>query len=178
MHKFMIKKIIDTKDNRLKALSKEVASIDKKVTELIGDLKDTLKAQLDPEGVGLAAPQIGKNFRVFVMLKGSELKAIINPRITRISKVTAAKKRRSPSVMEGCLSLPNFYTPLVRANDIEIEYLNEDGKRILETFKGLDAQIVQHEIDHLDGIIFLDRMFEQKKPLYEHVKGEWEEVEL
>lgn len=174
----MVSKILDTKDSRLKETSKEVKKIDKKISSLIADLKDTLKAQEDPEGVGLAAPQIGKNVRVFVMLSGKIIKTVINPVVVKVTKDPEKGKKKGPSIMEGCLSLPHFYTPLVRANGIEIEYLDETGKRIVEKFTGLDAQIVQHEIDHLNGLLFIDRMFEQKKPLYEHHNGEWDEVDL
>lgn len=175
----MIQKILDTKDPRLKEVSREVLVIDKKILSLIIDLKDTLRAQEDPEGVGLAAPQIGKNLRIFVMLQGNNHKIIINPKVVSvIKKIKKAQKIKPESIMEGCLSLPHFYTPLKRADKIEIEYLGEDGVKKREKFFDLDAQIVQHEIDHLDGIIFVDRMFEQKKPLFEHRNGEWEEVEL
>jgi len=174
----MIQKIIDTKDARLKTKSKEVKSVDKKVLGIVADLVDTLRAQNDPEGVGLASPQIGKNLRIFVMEKGKKLLTIINPKVLSVSEVPKAKRGRGTSIMEGCLSLPNFYTPLVRAAKIKIEYLNEFGQKVFGEFKGLDAQIVQHEIDHLNGITFLDRMFEQKKPLFEHMNGDWEEVDL
>lgn len=80
--------------------------------------------------------------------------------------------------MEGCLSLPHFYGPLVRAQKITIEYLDENGDTQTSSYEGLLAQIVQHEIDHLDGIIFVDRLLEQKRPLYEYRDGEWEKVEI
>lgn len=175
----MVTKILNTKDIRLKIVSKEVTQIDKKVLSLITDLNDTLKAQEDPEGVGLAAPQIGKNLRVFVMLSGKNYVTIINPVIISITdKPKKGKKRSSSSIMEGCLSLPHYYTPIKRADKVEIEYLNKEGEKKREYFTGLDAQIIQHEIDHLNGILFVDRMFEQKRPLYEHTNGEWEEVEI
>ena len=80
--------------------------------------------------------------------------------------------------MEGCLSLPNFYSPLERRMTITIKYKNENDQDLLETFTNIEAQIVQHEIDHLNGVLFIDRLIEQKKPLYEYLDGDWEEVEL
>ena len=80
--------------------------------------------------------------------------------------------------MEGCLSLPHFYGPLKRPPKIKIEYLDEDGNKKIDTFEGLEAQIIQHEIDHLEGVLFIDRLLEQKEKLYEYVDGEWEEVDL
>jgi methionyl-tRNA formyltransferase len=80
--------------------------------------------------------------------------------------------------MEGCLSLPNFYGPLTRSPKIKVEYQNERGEKIKEFRSGFEAQIIQHEVDHLNGVLFIDRLLEQKKPLFELVNGEWEEVEL
>jgi peptide deformylase len=178
----MIKPILVSGDKVLRTVSKPIEKIDKKVLSLISDLKDTLVVQKEPEGVGLAAPQIGKNLRVFVMMPDKVCKVIINPEIISISKSTKAptKKlaKKHKKIMEGCLSLPNYYTPLERPFFIKIKYSDETGKEIVEEFEGVDAQIVQHEIDHLDGKLFIDRMFEQKKTLYEYNKGEWSEVEL
>jgi peptide deformylase len=80
--------------------------------------------------------------------------------------------------MEGCLSLPNYNGPLTRNNKITIKYLAETGEPRQESFEGFEAQIIQHEIDHLEGILFVDHLIKQNKPLYELVNGEWEEVEL
>lgn len=172
----MIRPILTAQDARLRKKSKPVAKIDKKVLSLIKDLKDTLKAQKDPEGVGLAAPQIGKNFNVFVFTTPKGLKTIINPKV--ISVIKDKTKRSKEKILEGCLSLINFYGPLTRPEKIRLKYMTESGKEIIETFLGFDAQIIQHEIDHLNGVLFIDRLIEQKKPLYEHVDDEWEEVEI
>lgn len=176
----MIRKVVRTGNPKLKAVSKAVKSVDKKVLNLIKDLSDTLKVQKDPEGVGLAACQIGENARVFVMVtKEGKIKPVINPEIIDIDKGTKkASKIKGKSILEGCLSLPNYYGPLKRAQKITIKYLNTQGKEITETFSGMEAQIVQHEIDHLNGIMFLQRLFEQKKPLYKLEGEEWEEVNL
>jgi peptide deformylase len=80
--------------------------------------------------------------------------------------------------MEGCLSLPDYYGPLQRSNKIKIKYLDLTGKQKEEEFTGLAAQIVQHEIDHLNGIMFVSKLLEQKAPLYKLEKNEWVEVEL
>lgn len=176
----MIQKILKSTDPRLREISKPVKRIDKKVKLIIRDLKDTLAVQTDPEGVGLAAPQIGKNLRIFVANYHGFKKAVINPEILEISKekTKKAKGRKEPSIMEGCLSLPYYYGPLVRAKSLKIKYLNEDGKEVVEEFKNFYAQIILHEIDHLDGILFIDRIIEQKRKLYKLEGDEWEEVEL
>lgn len=180
----MVRKIIGVKSPQLRKRSKPVKKVDKKVLSLIQDLKDTLAIQEEPEGVGLAAPQIGRAQRVFVAKFDEKIRAFINPKILFLSKGKSKKKRKSNGrakvkrIMEGCLSLPNFYGPLRRLSKIKINYLDEKGRRVTESFEGFKAQIIQHEIDHLNGVIFVDRLLEQKKPLYELVEGEWEEVEL
>jgi peptide deformylase len=81
-------------------------------------------------------------------------------------------------LMEGCLSLPNYYTPLSRSKEVTLKYMNEKGEELTEIFHNFEAQIVQHEVDHLSGIMFVDRLLEQKKTLYKLVNNEWEEVEI
>jgi peptide deformylase len=180
----MIKPILLSGDKILRTKSKPIRSLDKKTVELIRDLKDTLKAQKEPEGVGLAAPQIGKNFRIFVVWPDpqDDIKVVINPEVIQISKSTSApnakKAKQHKKIMEGCLSLPNYYTPLARFFSIKVRYLDENWQEKVESHEGVDAQIFQHEIDHLNGVLFIDRMFEQKKQLYEYRNGQWSDVEL
>lgn len=175
----MIRKIVRVGDPALRKASKKIEKIDKKIINLINDLVDTLKVQKDPEGVGLAACQIGVNLRAFVMLKGKKIVPVINPEIIEISK-EAKKKRKEgeETLMEGCLSLPHYYSPLERAKKIKIKYQSLNGKEVIEEFTGFEAQIVQHEMDHLKGEMFVDRILEQKESIYKLNKGEWEEVEL
>lgn len=179
----MKREILLSGDKILRTKSKPVHKLDKKMLSLIQDLKDTLKAQKEPEGVGLAAPQIGKNFRIFVIWPepSDPMKVIINPEVLNISKDKAVPKKVSKKhkkIMEGCLSLPNYYTPLDRPFFIKIKYKDENWLEHTESYEGIDAQIVQHEIDHLNGTLFLDRMLEQNHRLYLYEKGEWSEVEL
>ncbi len=176
----MIRKILLSSDPVLRKKSKPVINVDKKVKELIKDLKDTLSTQKDPEGVGLAAPQIGKNLRVFVAKYGKFERVVINPEIIEIVKITksGAKKTGKKEILEGCLSLPYYYGPLKRAAKITIKYLDETGKTQIETFEGFYAQIIMHEIDHLEGILFIDHLIGERQPLYKIKGDEWEEVEL
>jgi peptide deformylase len=199
----MIRKIITVKDPLLRSKSKPVKKIDKKILRLVKDMKDTLATQTDPEGVALAAPQVGKILRVFVINHEGLNKAFINPKVitqktklkkpqlkestkkasAKDSKSTKKddlkkKKKSQTLLLEGCLSLPNFYTPIDRDGYVKIKYQDESGKERVEDFKGFFAQIIQHEIDHLNGVIFIDRLLEQKKPLYKLSGQKWEEVEL
>lgn len=172
----MIREVLNVKNPVLRKKSKRVKKIDKKIRSFIKDLKDTLTAQVNPEGVGLAAPQIGTNLRVFAMKPGKKIIIVINPEIIDIAKMPKNPKERK--ILEGCLSLPNYYSPIVKPNWVRVKYQSESGKELTKDFEGFEAQIVQHEIDHLDGTLFVDRMLEQKKPLYKVDGDEWEEVEL
>lgn len=176
----MIRKILQSGDPVLRKKSKAVAKVDKKVLGIVKDLKDTLGVQREPEGVGLAAPQIGKNLKIFVADYKTFRRVVINPEILKISGVKSEKLKvkSKKEILEGCLSLPYYYGPLKRAGKITIKYLNEKGEEITEVLEGFDAQIILHEIDHLNGILFIDRLFEEKKPLYKVEGDEWEEVEL
>ena len=177
----MIKKILTVKDPVLRLKSKDIKSFDKKIFTLIKDLKETLAIQKDPIGVGLAAPQIGKNLRIFAIKPKNNIKIIVNPKVASVSKHykdTQEALEEDHKLMEGCLSLPNLYGPLKRPDSVKINYLDESGEKKTSLFEGFEAQIIQHEIDHLNGVLFIDRLLEQKKPLYELVNGEWERVEI
>lgn len=175
----MICKIVQSGDPVLRTKSKAVGKIDKKVLGVIKDLKDTLKTQKEPEGVGLAAPQIGKNLRIFVANYKNFQRTVINPEIIELGQIEKSNGKMSKKeILEGCLSLPFYYGPLKRAAKITVRYLNEKGEKVEEKFEGFNAQIMLHEIDHLNGILFIDRLFEEKKPLYKVEGDEWEEVEL
>ena len=176
----MIRKILKTDNARLRETSRPVGVIDKKILNLIQDLKDTLSAQKDPEGVGLAAPQIGKNLRLFVMLNKKEIRVVINPEIASLEPVkeTAISNEKKDSIMEGCLSLPHYYGPLVRTQKLTLRYKTPEGEEKVEIFEGFTAQIIQHEVDHLNGILFVDRLLEQKKQLYKQEGDEWVEVDI
>ncbi len=175
----MIREILDAQNPLLRRKSKPISKIDKKVLSLMQDLIDTIKAQTDPEGVGLAAPQIGKNVQMFVIKPQKNIRVFINPKIIKVYN-TKSKEKIDPrkKIMEGCLSLPNYYSPIKRAFKVRLKYIDFDGKEKIENFSGIEAQIIQHEIDHLNGKLFIDVILEQKKPLYEYLNGEWEKVEI
>jgi len=175
----MIRTILTATEPSLRQKSKPVNKVDKKILSLITDMEETLIAQEDPEGIGLAAPQIGKNLRIFVMKPKDTTKVVINPKILSVQKEQKKDKgKKRKKIMEGCLSLPHFYGPISRAKEVKLKYLNTKGEEVVETFLGLDAQIVLHEIDHLEGVLFVDHLLKQKKPLYEYIDGEFEEVDL
>lgn len=178
----MVQKIIQSGNPILRNVSKPVTKIDKKVKNLIQDLKDTLAVQKDPEGVGLAAPQIGVNLRVFAIDFKNLKRIVVNPEVLEIdnkSNTTKTSHSKKSEILEGCLSLPHYYGPLKREAYVKLKYLDEEGKEVIEEFKDFNAQIVLHEIDHLNGFLFVDRLLEQKKKLYKlDADDTWEEVEL
>jgi peptide deformylase len=177
----MVRKILQSGNPILRAKSKPIQKVDKKTQAVIKDLRDTLAVQKEPEGVGLAAPQIGKKLQIFLAKFKDFERVVINPELLKVEqpKVNSTKTQRNKKeILEGCLSLPYYYGPLKRAGKITVKYMNEKGEKITEVFKDFNAQIIMHEIDHLNGVLFIDRLFKEKKPLYKVDGDEWEEVEL
>ncbi len=175
----MNNRIVNVKNPVLRQKAKPVSKIDKKVLALIKEMQATLIEQRDPEGVGLAAPQIGKSLQIFVVNYKDLKRVIINPEVLEISKTKKINtENKKKDILEGCLSLPHYYGPIKRASKIKIKYLDEKGSEQIEEFSGFNAQIIQHEMDHLNGILFIDKILEQKSPLYKFDGDEWEEVEL
>ena len=140
------------KDNKiLRNISEEVLDIKSdEIQNLIKDMKTTLRSISN--GVGLAAPQVGKNVRIFIASDDLKLNqtVFINPKIIAMSEKYALKD-------EGCLSLPEFYGRVKRAEWVKAEAFNENGRKFKLKAKGLVSQLIQHEIDHLDGILFVDK---------------------
>lgn len=176
----MQRKIVDVKNPVLRQKALMVKKIDKRIHDLIADMEETLVAQRDPEGVGLAAPQVGKSLQIFIAMYNGKTKVFMNPKIISISEDEAGvhKTKKGKSVLEGCLSLPHYYGPIARSKKLMLEYLDIDGTRKKEFFKGFMAHIIQHEVDHLNGVLFVDRILEQKAPLYKFEGDQWEEVDL
>ena len=137
----MIKNVLDAQDPNLRLKSKPVVKFDKKIAQIIKDLKDTISVQKDPEGIGLAAPQIGKRLRMFIMKPEKTITVVINPQIISMSK-NKTKAEENRKIMEGCLSLPNYYGPVERPNYLKIKYMNEGGQEVIEEYKNLFAQIL------------------------------------
>jgi len=150
--------IITAPDPRLKVVSEPVAQVDDGVRALMDDMLETMYAA---PGIGLAAVQVGVAKRVIVMdlTKDDEPRKplyLVNPEITWVSDNDATYE-------EGCLSLPEHYADVVRPAACTIEYLDYDGAAQVLEGKGLLSTCVQHEIDHLDGILFVDHLTALKR---------------
>lgn len=135
----------------LKIAKKEISS--KKFQELCSGME---KIMLKKDGVGLAAPQIGQNIRLIAVNTKDGPICLINPRITRKS---LTKKWGE----EGCLSVPNSFGQVKRHKKISYNYFDLKAKKTKARAQGLMARVIQHEIDHLDGILFIDKAKDIKK---------------
>ena len=157
----MIRSILIHPDPRLKRLSDPVTDISADVKALAQDMLSTM---YDAPGVGLAAPQVGVNKRMFVMdcVKDPEAPArplvLINPEITWASEDLTTYE-------EGCLSIPDQYADVERPSEVAVRWLGLDGKTYEEQFAGLWATCAQHEIDHLDGKLFIDYLRPLKRQM-------------
>jgi peptide deformylase len=201
----------------LREPTKPVKTVDQRLLKIIDDLVSALKAAKNPQGVGLAAPQIGVSLRLFAIRPTPEdtPQIFINPEI-----ISKSQRQQSPTakngVYEGCLSLPHFYSPLKRSMSVTVKYLsllpnnnsqttnhkqnsNSKPQKIKfenfeienyldlgiwnlelkqESYSGFPAHIIQHEMDHLNGVLFVDHVLIQETKLY-HIEGKtWEEINL
>lgn len=150
-----IRKIIYLPDPCLRRVSKEVDVFDDDLQTLIDDMFETM---YDAKGVGLAAPQIGINMRLSVIDVAGDKKqqlVLINPKIVH----SEGKK----SYQEGCLSVPGAFDTVVRAEKVTLSALDRDGKTYELQAQDLLAECIQHEIDHLDGKLFIDLLSPLKR---------------
>lgn len=152
-------------DPKLRTKTKQVKKITPFLVNTLKEMVKLTKTFQDPEGVGLASTQVGLDERFFVSLWSSKkskkktYQAIINPKITKFSKKT--KK-----FFEGCLSIPNIWGEITRPIWVNIEYQDELGQTHKEKLTGLKAHIFQHEVDHLEGILFTQKVLEQQGKFY------------
>jgi len=141
----------------LRVKTKKVPKVTRDIKKLLKDMTDTMHAA---DGIGLAAPQVGSQHRVCIATIGGRLTALINPEITWRSTLTDTAE-------EGCLSLPNVWMDVTRPTEIDIKYWNEEGQEEERHLVYMDARVVQHEVDHLDGILIIDHV--KKPPVASHV---------
>jgi peptide deformylase len=131
----------------LRQHSAEVKTVDEEIRRLVADLFETMDAA---RGVGLAANQVGVSRRVAVVDADGDRFVMIDP--------TIVETEGSSTAEEGCLSIPDIYGDVTRPERVIIEALDQDGTRYRKEATGLKARAIQHEIDHLDGILFLDHL--------------------
>jgi len=147
-------KIVKYGSDGLREKCKPVKSINSSCVELAGAMLKVLK---EAKGVGLAGPQVGVQEKIFVVnIREDVPKIFINPSIMETSEETAACE-------EGCLSIPGVWEKIIRPATVKVRAWNEKGRPFTLEAKGLYARIIQHECDHLDGVLFIDHLNEVKK---------------
>jgi peptide deformylase len=136
-------------DPALRRSAEPIGEVTPEVRLIIADMTETM---YDEVGIGLAAPQVGISKRLIVIAdeEGRGVQALLNPTIVdRGGEVTGE---------EGCLSIPGVFAPVTRAAWVKVEARSVDGKPLAINARGLRARVLQHEIDHLDGVLFIDRV--------------------
>lgn len=147
----------------LRKKAARVEQINEEIKQLVFDMIETMK---DLNGLGLAAPQVHKSLAIFIIdvpLPGpddtwipGEVRVFINPKVYDHSKETWV-------MSEGCLSIPKIYEDVVRPTTVTVEAMDLDGKTFVETFTELQARAILHENDHINGILFIDRIHGEKR---------------
>lgn len=151
-------------DPILREKSRPVDRVDDGLRELMDNMAQTMYQN---RGVGLAAVQVGVLKRVIIVDAGEELISLANPEIVRKSG-----RQFGP---EGCLSLPGIFLDVKRSREVMVRGLNREGKEVQVEGSGLRARALQHEIDHLDGVLILDRVPQKRQ---KHIKSELEKLEM
>ena len=175
----MVLPIIGYGSKVLKTKAKEIPTDYPELNKLISDMYETM---YDASGVGLAAPQIGKSIRLFLIdtspfdtdefeqNSGFEVKSV---KKTFINPILINESGENTSFEEGCLSIPNIREHINRKSEITIRYQDENFNDHQETFSGILARVIQHEYDHLEGILFTDKISPFKKKL---IKGKLKNI--
>ncbi len=160
--------------------ARPVEKIDKKILELVEEMKKTLLAAENPKGVGLAAPQVGKSLRIFLTkpYPKSKIGVFINPELKDQSEELTSGVPERDNKLEGCLSIPKIWGVVKRHEKVTLKYQTPDDKTHLKRFFGFMATIIQHEMDHLDGRLFSSRTVEQKGQFYQMQKDKEGKEEL
>lgn len=138
----------------LRKNAEPIETFDEELAGLVAKMFDTMKLG---KGVGLAAPQVGLAKRLFVMqIEGDTPRVFVNPEIVQTSL-------ELESFEEGCLSIPGVYADLDRPSGIRVQAWNERGRRFVLEAEGFLARVIQHELDHLNGVLFTDRLSEKNR---------------
>jgi len=159
-----ILEILTYPDERLKNLSEDVIEFNDELQAFIANLEETMRA--GPGGVGIAAPQVGRLQRIAIVDVSAKKKikhhgrlVLINPEITEWNGFEVAR--------EGCMSVPDYTGNVIRATQIHLVTQDERGEKHEYDMEGYEARAVQHELDHLDGLLFIDRLVSRRHDLFQ-----------
>ena len=150
-------------DPRLKQASIPVQTFDGQLQDFISDLEETMR--VGPGGVGIAAPQVARFERIIIVDVSSKPKIKHHGRIVLVNPEILAREGMTKG-REGCMSVPDFTGNIIRAEKIQLQACDEYGKVQEYEMQGFEARAVQHEIDHLDGLLFLDRLVSRRHDLF------------
>ena len=150
-------------DPRLKQVSTTVQNFDAQLQAFISDLEQTMRA--GPGGVGIAAPQVARFERIVIVDVSSKPKIRQHGRLVLVNPEILALEGRAKG-REGCMSVPDYTGNIIRAEQIHLKAWDESGNEQEYEMQGFEARAVQHEIDHLDGILFLDRLVSRRHDLF------------
>lgn len=169
-----MKSIVLVPNSVLTQSAQTVVNFDRTLEKLIVEMKAALQATTIPKGVGLAAPQIGESWRVFITRpkEESQIRVFINPEIVKRSGQETDGVPERENKLEGCLSIPTIWGKVKRTKALTLRFQDEKGILHEEAFKGFMATIIQHETDHTNGILYTQRVLEQKGKLYQNGKDE------
>ena len=155
--------ILTYPDPRLEQVAQPVETFDAALRRFVADLEETRRA--GPGAVGIAAPQVGKGLRIAIVDISAKAKhpnhgrmVLVNPEIIEWEGLAIGR--------EGCLSVPDYTGNVIRAERIALEACDEHGERRHYRCEGFEARAVQHEVDHLDGLLFLDRLVSRRNDLF------------
>jgi len=149
-------KILKFPDPRLRIKAKELKFIDKEINLILGEMKELM---YEADGIGLAATQVGINLRIFTFDISEEKNSpqvAINPKII-------SKSQEKIEFEEGCLSIPGLRLPIKRAKKIVVKWLDEKGNEYQKEIENLESVLFQHEIDHLDGKLIIDKLPQEER---------------
>ena len=153
-------RIVEYPHPALRAANDEISEEDVKSPEIAKLARDMLKVMYAAEGVGLAAPQVGVNKRLMVYNPTGDSKKWIDEMILLNPKIVEYSDAKD-SATEGCLSFPDMQGDVVRSKWIKVQAVNLQGRPVKKKFSGWEARIFQHEYDHLDGVVYVDRLSEE-----------------
>lgn len=153
----------------LRQVARPVPEVTPRVLEFARRLGETLRLTDNPKGVGLAAPQIDQDWRIFATQLDEHIELFFNPVLTKHSRSQVLGIDEDDPDLEGCLSIPKLYGPVPRWQWVELEFDHLENSRFVRTsrrFEDFPARVVQHEFDHLEGVLFIDYSFKLDLPVY------------
>lgn len=152
--------ILKHPDARLRSTAAPVAAFDEGLVDLCQQLEDAMRA--GPGGVGIAAPQVGLDMRLVIVDCSQSLRPCKNHGLLYLVNPEIESREGKSLGREGCLSVPDWVGMVARAKSVQISYDDLQGRRQRLEASGFEARVIQHEIDHLDGVLFIDRVLSSK----------------